>query len=41
MYIGLEYHSDNQQVSIYLSILATAHVTGNSEMVSEKEIMDK
>jgi len=36
MSIVLEDHSDSQQVSIYLAILSTAHVTGNSEMVDEK-----
>ena len=29
-------HSDSQQVSTYLAILATAHVTGNSEMINAK-----
>jgi len=40
MCIVLEEHWDSQQVSIYIAILATEHVTGNSEMVDEK-IVDK
>jgi len=34
-------HSDSQQVSIYLAILASAHVTRNSKMADEKQILDK